>query len=119
VDADVAFARWVDALNRPGDPLAVARALADDAVIERHGFGATRGQLVQTIAGIAAATAWVALLRPALRFSCDPARAGEAGAFVARYRVTGPDDFVGGGEWAARLAADGKIAWLRHVPDDL
>ncbi|MSP92068.1 MAG: hypothetical protein EXR79_09760 [Myxococcales bacterium] len=114
------LAAWLAALNRPGDPAAVARAVHPDAVVERFGFGPQRGRCVQTLRGVDAIAAWAALTNPVCRFAPDGAAATSADppVWVVRYVITA-DDFRGGGVWRFRLTQDARLEWLRHEPDDL
>lgn len=123
----VAFQHWIEALNAGGDEVQARAALTDGIVIERYGFHDRRGQVVERIEGLADARHWLAMTRPVCRFFLVDGSVQVAGGLVAaRYRLTAPiehpedgDAFVGGGTWQARLSDDGRIAWLRHEPDDL
>jgi hypothetical protein len=117
---EIAFERWVAALNRYGDPAATAAAVSDDVEILRHGFGPERGQVVERIQGVAAVVRWLALTRDICRFelvTCREAREPD-GETTARYRIIA-EEFVGGGQWIATLAWDGRIHRLQHMPDEL
>ncbi len=108
-----ALQRWVDALNARVQPEISRLAVSDSVRIERCGFDADRGRVVQVIEGLAAVDAWAAMSRDVCRFTL-----GEVDADGGRYAITA-GDFTGGGRWDVRLDADGRIAWLRHQPDDL
>ncbi len=115
-----ALRAWVDALNGYGDLALTSRAVAADVVIERGGFGPQSGEVVQTLQGVAAANTWLAMTRHVVRFFAQEASLRREGSlWVARYRLTAPDDFVGGGLWRFATDASGRIARLQHWPDDL
>jgi hypothetical protein len=115
-----AFERWVVALNRYGDLSATTAAVSDDVEVLRHGFGPERGLVVERIQGIDAVVRWLALTRDICRFELvsSTGAASADGEVTARYRITA-EEFVGGGEWRAQLAPDGRIRRLQHLPDDL
>ncbi|MGM0578812.1 MAG: nuclear transport factor 2 family protein [Myxococcota bacterium] len=117
-----ALDRWVNALNRPGDPEATAEAVADDVVLERYGTGPWAGQQVERLEGAAAVAGWLARSPEGVRFEVEPpdprAAVEEPGVVEVRYRVI-LEDFVNHGTWRLRLADDGRIAWLEHVPDEV
>lgn len=106
-----AFQRFVDALNRSRD---AAAAFTDDARVDRHqpGDGAP---LAETYAGLAAVARWVALTPAAVQFALagEPVLDGDH-ATIAYALHAG--EFHNGGTWRARLAADGRIAYLSHHP---
>lgn len=111
---------WIEALNRPGDAAAIHAAVEPLAVVERFGFGPQRGQCVEHLRGADAIAAWAALTNPVCRFARDGDARIEADGVTAtvRYAITA-DDFRGGGVWRFRLGRRGRLAWLRHEPDDL
>ncbi|MBM4343796.1 MAG: hypothetical protein FJ100_10520 [Deltaproteobacteria bacterium] len=115
-----ALRAWVAALNAYGNRSATGRVMADEVVIERGGFGAERGRVVQTIRGLDAANAWLRMTRHVVTFSADEATLHSQGrGWSARYRLTAPDDFCGGGLWQFELDGHGRIVRLQHWPDDL
>jgi hypothetical protein len=118
--ATAALDRWVKALNNGRDPALAELAVAPDAVVERYGYHGQRGELVQRIVGGQAIAAWLALTNPLCCFSGEttPVWDDAAGVWRARYRITA-EEFTNGGAWQFALAPDGRIAWLRHEPDDL
>lgn len=120
--ATVALQRWVDALNGFGRPDLVAAAVASDIYVARMGFHDTRGEVVEELRGRAEVSAWLARTAKVVRFELSAASVtcgSEPGACSCRYLVIAPEDFRGGGTWQARLDGGGRIAWLRHQPDDL
>jgi hypothetical protein len=110
---EAAWARWVQALNAYGDLSITRRAVHEAVRLERCGVGGERGQVVQGIEGLEAVNAWLALTRDVCTFTLGPV--DEDGA---RYAITA-GDFTGGGQWTATWADDGRLATLRHEPDDL
>jgi hypothetical protein len=116
-----ALARWLEALNARGDQAATRRAVDDEVRIERCGFHATRDQVLEVLNGAVAVNDWLALTRDVVEFRLDgDSRCDAGGEIAARYAVVvEAANFRGGGEWHLRLANDGRIAWLRHQPDDL
>lgn len=112
-----AFQRLVDALNQPLAAAALAAAVADDIHIDRHGPG-ERGvaPAVESFAGIAAVARWFARTPPATRFALAGAAWPDAdGAWGIQYTIHA-GEFHNGGIWIARLAGDGRIAFLSHHP---
>jgi hypothetical protein len=113
-----AFQRFVDALNRPRDAAVLSAAVTDDVRIERHAPGA-RGtaQAVETFTGIAEAARWLARTPSVAVFSLAGAAAPDdaAGASCIEYAIDA-GEFHNGGIWVARLAVDGRIAFLSHHP---
>lgn len=118
MQAAAAMQRWLAALNGRGDLALTQAALARGVVIERCGFGGQRGQVVQVIRGQPAANRWLKMTRAVCQFELAGELSGDGEPFSARYRMTALD-FVGGGLWQFRLDAGGRIAWLRHQPDEL
>ncbi len=115
-----ALRMWVAALNGYGDRTKTALAVADTVVVERGGFGAERGQVVQTIAGTEAVNTWLAMTRHVVIFFADEASLRRDGpGWSVRYRLTAPDEFVGGGSWLFAVDDSGRIVRLQHWPDDL
>ena len=107
-------------MNTQGDQDASVAALHPEITIERCGFAAQRGQVVQIINGLAAARQWLAMTRSVVEFSCDvDSAAADGQRWSVRYSLTAPDDFVGGGLWQFRFTEDHRLLWLRHQPDEL
>ena len=114
-----AMHRWLQAINGRGHAATTALALSEDATVERYGFGQDRGTVMETFVGYAAINAWFALTREICQFQLMQAISSDESGFIScRYQVTA-GEFIGGGLWQARLAADGRIAWLSHQPDEL
>lgn len=110
--------RWLAAVEGHGDAGLTDAAVAPDVEVARYGFGPSRGTIVETLCGTEAVRAWLARTNPVCVFTLEASGSPAAGLVVARYRIDAPD-FLGGGEWRARLAPDGRIAHLEHRPDDL
>ena len=114
-----AFQRFVDALNHPRDAKALRAAVTDDVRIDRHGPG-ERGTapVAETFTGIAEVARWLARMPPVIAFA--PAGAGwsdGADTWAIEYQYATHDGaFRNGGIWVARLAEDGRIAFLSHHP---
>ncbi|MSQ83402.1 MAG: hypothetical protein EXR77_11035 [Myxococcales bacterium] len=118
--AMVALSAWLVALNGYGDLAKTSAAVDAEIVVERGGFEQQLRQIVQIIGGVAAVNAWLAMTRAVVIFECDfSSLAADGDRFGVRYRLTAPDDFVGGGRWLFELTAAGKLRWLQHWPDPL
>lgn len=127
-----AIRRWVNALDGRGDRVRVEAAVHPEVRVARFGFGASSGQLVQSIQGTSEVTDWVGLTPAAVQFDVvgsvgfeaeEPGESsGSSGetnvVATVRYQVT-TVGFAGGGTWRFRLADDDRILWLEHRPDDL
>ena len=115
-----AFQRFVDALNLPRDAEVLSAAVAGDVRIDRHGPG-ERGTapIAETFTGIAEVARWLARTPPVATFAIAGAPWPEAGAagdtWGVEYAIHA-GEFHNGGIWVARLAADGRIAFLSHHP---
>ncbi|HEU4727484.1 MAG TPA: nuclear transport factor 2 family protein [Kofleriaceae bacterium] len=117
-----AFQRFVEALNHSRDVAALGAAVADAVRVERHGPG-ERGAapVVETFDGVAEVARWFARTPEAVRFSLagapapEPDGDGAGAAWVVEYAIAA-GEFHNGGIWFARLAADGRIAFLSHHP---
>lgn len=115
--AGAAFQRFVDALNRPRDAAVLHAAVAAGVRIDRHGPGA-RGvaPVAETFTGIAEVARWLARTPPVATFALAGAACAEAGdTWLVEYAIRA-GEFHNGGIWLARLAADGRIAFLSHHP---
>lgn len=110
----VAYQRFVDALNHARDELALRRAVSDDVRIERHAPAPAgeAGAIAETFDGFTAAAAWVRRTPAVVTFSL----AGAPRADGSIEYALAAEDFANGGVWRARLAADGRIAFLAHQP---
>jgi hypothetical protein len=112
-----AFQRFVDALNRPRDRAVLSAAVADHIQIDRHGPG-ERGTaaVVETFAGVAEVVRWFARMPEAMSFALAGAAWPDVdGAWGIEYAIDA-GAFHNGGLWIARLADDGRIAFLSHHP---
>lgn len=117
--AEVALARWLDALNSPHDGDLIAAAVSEQVIIWRHGNFQQRGEIVEHFEGLQQATTWFARCPADVGFELSQRTARlPDGAWQARYAVLA-EDFRGGGMWRFRLDDEGKIGWLEHVPDEL
>jgi hypothetical protein len=112
-----AFQRFVEALNHPRDAAVLGAAVTDDVRIERHGPG-QRGTapIAETFTGLAEVARWVARTPSAASFSLAGAAAPDAGDTWSVEYAIDAGDFHNGGIWLARLAGDGRIAFLSHHP---
>lgn len=112
-----AFGRFVDALNHPRDAGVVSAAVTDDVRIERHAPG-ERGTapVAETFTGVAEVARWLARTPPVASFSLAGAAAPDAGDSWSIEYAIDAGDFHNGGIWLARLAGDGRIAFLSHHP---
>jgi hypothetical protein len=112
-----AFQRFVDALNQPRDAEVLAAAVAPDVRIDRHGPG-QRGAapVVERFTGIAEVARWLARTPAVARFSLAGMPSPDAeSAWMVEYAIDA-GEFHNGGIWVARLAGDGRIAFLSHHP---
>lgn len=91
--------------------------MIDQIRVERHGPGA-RGAapVVEVFTGVAEVARWFARTPPEVCFSLAAAAWPDAeGACGIEYAIDA-GEFHNGGIWIARLAGDGRIAWLSHHP---
>ena len=112
-----AFQRFVDALNRSRDAAALGAAVVDDVRIDRHDPG-ERGvaPVAESFVGIAAVARWIALTPPAVTFAlAGPAWPDTGDSWAIEYALHA-GEFHHGGIWIARLAGDGRLAFLSHHP---
>lgn len=109
-----AYQRFVDALNHARDEAVLRRAVTDDVRIDRHAPApeGEAGPVAETFEGFAAAAKWVLRTPAVVTF----ALAGEPRADGAIAYALEAEDFKNGGVWRARLADDGRIAFLAHQP---
>ncbi len=118
----VAFQRFVDALNHPRDAKALSASVTDDVRIDRHSPG-ERGTapVAETFTGVAEVARWLARMPPVITFALAGAgRPDGADSWAIEYEYATHDGaFRNGGIWVARLAADGRIAFLSHHPSAL
>jgi hypothetical protein len=120
-----AFQRLVDALNQPSEAAALSAAVADDIRIDRHAPG-ERGiaPVVEAFDGLAEVARWFARMPAGVTFSlagavwpdgADGDGGAGGGACGVQYAIV-VGEFHNGGIWIARLAGDGRIAFLSHHP---
>lgn len=119
--AHTAFQRFAEALNRARDPAAVRAAVTDDVQIDRHAPGARTapGQLaapvVESFTGLAEVERWFVRTPPIARFGLAGAPWPDGDTWAIEYTIVA-GEFHNGGIWLARLAGDGRIAFLSHRP---
>lgn len=112
---------FIAALNGEGRAAALTRAFAADAKVRRYGYHGTRDEIIEEFCGLAELQAWLDRTPPTIAFDLCPhtLQGAGQGPWSVRYRLTAPDDFVGGGLWIGHLGQDGKLTALEHRPDDL
>jgi hypothetical protein len=117
--ANAAFQRFVDALNRPRDAAVLGVAVADNVQIDRHAPG-ERGvaAVAETFTGIAEVARWLARTPLVATFALAGPPWPEADTWGVEYAIVA-GEFHNGGIWIARLAGDGRIAFLSHHPSAL
>jgi hypothetical protein len=118
VDARASFAAWIEALNHPRDRARLLTAVTRDVRVERHDAlapGAEPGPPAEVFEGALAVGGWLARMRKPVTFSLAGEPAPVDGGWQVEYALV-MDDFENGGVWLARLADDGKVAWLSHRP---
>lgn len=124
IDPARAFQRFADALNRPRDPALLRAAVIDEVRIERHApgergapgdAGAGAAPVVESFAGVAEVERWFARTPPVVQFALAGAARPDGDAWVVEYAIE-VGEFRNGGTWLARLADDGRIAFLSHRP---
>jgi hypothetical protein len=120
--AHAAFQRFVEALNRARDPEALRAAVVDDVQIDRHAPGArvaagdpAAAPVAESFRGIAEVERWLVRTPPIARFGLAGAAWPDGDAWAAEYTIDA-GEFHNGGLWLARLAGDGRIAFLSHRP---
>jgi hypothetical protein len=115
--SQAAFARFIDALHHPRDAAVVAAAVTEDVHIDRHAPGA-RGAITaiaESFTGRVAVAGWLARTPPVVRFSLAGPAALADDLWTLEYAIDA-GEFHNGGLWRARLAADGRVAFLSHHP---
>lgn len=117
--SQAAFARFLAALHDPRDVAALAAAVTEDVHLDRHAPGA-RGAITaiaESFTGWMEVAGWLARTPPVVRFSlAGPAtRAPADDLWIVEYAIDA-GEFHNGGLWRARLAADGRLAFLSHHP---
>lgn len=116
-----AWQAFVQALNGQQRAAALARAFAADAQVRRFGYHGSRDEVLEQFAGLAELGAWLDRTPATIRFALCAETLTPLGPqrWSVRYRLTAPDDFVGGGLWIGVLGGDGRWVDLEHRPDDL
>ena len=111
-----ALQRFVDALNRPRDAAALTAAVTDDVRIDRHAPG-DAAPVAESFTGLAEGARWVARTPAVATFSLagPAAPGGDDHTCTVAYAIDA-GEFHNGGVWRARLADDGRIAFLSHHP---
>ncbi len=112
-----AFQRFVLALNHSRDDQVLRAAVADDIRIDRHGPG-DRGvaPVVESFTGTAEVARWLARTPVVVTFALASAAQPEPGDSWAIEYAIHAGEFHNGGIWVARLAGDGRLAYLSHHP---
>jgi hypothetical protein len=112
-----AFQRFVDAVNRPRDGAVLGAAVADDIRIERHEAGErATAPLVETFTGAAEVARWLTRTPSVVVFALAGAAWPDGDdTWGVQYEIRA-GEFRNGGIWLARLAGDGRIAFLSHHP---
>ena len=114
--ATAAFQRLVAALDPSRDPASLRAAVIDEIRIDRHAPG-ERGvaPVMESFTGIAEVERWFARTPPVVRFGLAGASWRDGDAWGVEYTIDA-GEFHNGGIWIARLAGDGRIAFLSHCP---
>jgi len=112
-----AFQRFVDALNPPRDLAVLRTAVVEDVRIDRHGPGERGlGPIVEIFRGVERVAGWIARTPAVISFALVGAPWRDSdGAGCVEYAVHA-GEFHNGGLWVARLAPDGRLAFLSHHP---
>lgn len=112
---------FVFALNHSGERGALLRAMDDAIRVRRYGYHGTRDQVLEQFDGLDQVQQWLQRTPSTIEFSLLDSTLQPTGprSYSIRYRLTAPDDFVGGGLWQATLGSTGKLVALDHRPDDL
>lgn len=99
---------------------ALATVAAPSVALTRLGFGAHRGQVMESFTGLPALAAWIQRAPNGTRFTVSSLVEGPAptGEGIARYTVD-VAGFVGGGEWAFTVGEGGLLLSVIHRPDEL
>lgn len=115
------FAELVQSLNHAGDLESLARAVDVAIRVRRFGYHGTRDQVLEQFDGMEQVQQWLQRTPATIHFELEAATLQVIGPdqYSIRYRLTGPDDFVGGGLWQAVVGSGGKLQTLDHRPDDL
>ncbi|MCK6508017.1 hypothetical protein L6R53_32405 [Myxococcota bacterium] len=119
--AQDALDRWLRALHGFGDLALVQAAVAAQGQVDRFGWDASRGLVVERFQGPAQVAAWCARTPRNVTFAVVDGPRPEDGApgdWQARYEVR-IGDYRNQGTWRFRLDAEGRILHLEHQPDDL
>ncbi|MEO7735431.1 MAG: hypothetical protein ABIY55_31045 [Kofleriaceae bacterium] len=115
--SQAAFARFIEALHHPRDAAVRSAAVSEDVQIHRHAPGA-RGAITaiaESFTGSLEVARWLARTPPVVRFALVGAAAPAEDLWLVEYAIDA-GEFHNGGLWRARLAADGRIAFLSHHP---
>ncbi len=121
--SESAIENWIAALNEKGrsSRVRVEAAVHPEIRVERFGFGANAGRLVEVIRGTEGVAEWFGITPEVVQFElAGPVEVEGEGSGVEKvgYRVVA-GEFVGHGTWRFRLHDDGRIVWLEHRPDDI
>ncbi|HEX2626702.1 MAG TPA: hypothetical protein VHL56_07325 [Candidatus Limnocylindrales bacterium] len=115
--ANTALQRFVEALNLPRDAAVLRAAVVGDIRIDRHDPG-ERGvvPVSETYTGLAEVTRWLARIPPGVTFALAGAAWPDGADGWGIEYAYHAGEFHHGGIWIARLAIDGRIAFLSHHP---
>ncbi len=112
---------FVKALNGSDRRSALAQAFDPAAQVRRYGYHGSRDEILEQFQGLEQLVAWLDRTPTTIAFELCPQTLAPLGQdqWTVRYRLTAPDDFVGGGLWLGRMGGDGRLVELEHRPDDL
>jgi hypothetical protein len=115
--SQAAFARFIAALHHPRDAEVLAAAVSEAIELHRHVPG-ERGVITavaESFVGRDQVAGWLARTPPVVRFSLAGPVTGIDDLWLVAYAIDA-GEFHNGGLWRARLAPDGRIAFLSHHP---
>lgn len=114
-----AIQAWAQALSKPLELERFPLALAEDAEVRRHGWGARIDSVVEVLEGREAITAWAQGANRHSLFVVESIQGEEDGLhYRARYRVE-ILNFLNRGWWRFTLNPQGQIQVLWHRADAL
>lgn len=118
-EATRAIQAWAQALSKPLELERFALALASDAEVRRHGWGARIDTVVEVLQGQEAIIAWAQGANRHSHFVVESVQDEEDGLhYRARYRVE-ILNFLNRGWWRFSVNAKGQIQVLWHRADAL
>lgn len=112
---------FVNALNGSDRRSALAQAFDPEAQVRRYGYHGSRDEVLEQFQGLEQLVAWLERTPTTIAFELCPQTLAPMAQnrWTVRYRLTAPEDFVGGGLWIGRTGGDGRLLDLEHRPDDL